>query len=85
MGWQSGPQGSGEGRCEVSAIKITLVHSPDHDWVGLYVDGELKHEGHSINENEMLELLQPVYEFEHESIEAEFEDRLPKRLSQVKR
>lgn len=36
---------------------IQIVNDPDGDWVGLYADGELKFEGHSLNGNQALEAL----------------------------
>ena len=37
--------------------KLHLMHSEDYDWIGLYVDGKLIYEDHSIDERLMLELL----------------------------
>lgn len=34
-----------------------IVHVWEDDWAGLYVDGVLKHEGHSIRDEDWLELL----------------------------
>lgn len=35
----------------------TVVRSKDYDWIGLYHDGVLLHEGHSIQEEDLLRLL----------------------------
>jgi hypothetical protein len=39
--------------------KIRFLRSGGGDWVGLYVDGKLITEGHSISEEEMVRLLLP--------------------------
>lgn len=69
----------------MSAVKITLVSGDDGDWIGMYVDGELKAEGHSLSERRVLEVLKSVYEFEVEGITTKIDDRLPQRLSRVPR
>lgn len=38
--------------------KITRVTCPAGDWVGLYIDGELIEDGHSIPDWKLLEILQ---------------------------
>jgi hypothetical protein len=43
--------------------KITLVASDDGDWIGLYKDGVLEAEGHSLNERQVLEALGIPYEY----------------------
>jgi len=40
-------------------MKIRLLHSGAGDWVGLYIDGELITEGHSIDELSMINMLLP--------------------------
>lgn len=34
-----------------------IIRSEDYDWIALYHDGVLLHQGHSIQEEDMLELL----------------------------
>ena len=34
-----------------------IIRSEDYDWVALYRDGQCLHQGHSIQEEDMLELL----------------------------
>jgi hypothetical protein len=36
-------------------MKVALVHSTDGDWIGLYIDGKLVMEDHSLQESEVLE------------------------------
>lgn len=43
-------------------MKITVVGSPDGDWEGVYVDGRLKFEGHSITWWQMLDALGIEYD-----------------------
>ena len=34
-----------------------IIRSEDYDWIGLYHDGVLLHEGHSIQEEDLLKVL----------------------------
>src|SRR5438132_12484279 len=47
---------------------VTLVNASD--WTGLFVNGALKYEGHSIPEFRMLELLESVGPYKHEEFTA---------------
>lgn len=38
-------------------MSITIIRSEDYDWIGLYKDGKLLYEGHSIQEEDMIGLL----------------------------
>ena len=38
-------------------MKLHIIRSEDYDWIGLYRDGELLHEGHSIQEEDLVKLL----------------------------
>lgn len=38
-------------------MKVTLVHSSDGDWVGMYFDDKLIDQGHSIRVSDVLEHL----------------------------
>jgi hypothetical protein len=43
-------------------MALHIIRSEDYDWIGLYNDeGHLLHEGHSIQEEDMLTLLGKVY------------------------
>ena len=42
--------------------KIRFLRSGAGDWVGLYIDGKLVREGHSISEEEIASLLLPKIE-----------------------
>ena len=41
--------------------KVNLLHSEDHDWVGIYVDGKLVNEGHSFTPEMVLEAIGREY------------------------
>lgn len=38
-------------------VKVDLVHSPDGDWVGLYFEGKLMTQGHSIQEFDVMKIV----------------------------
>lgn len=61
--------------------KITFVYADD--WMGLYIDGELVRENHSLEPDDVLLELGIKYD----DFWAEVEDggRLPKKLKDVKR
>ncbi len=42
--------------------KITIVHTEDHDWTALYIDGKLATEGHEIRAVDILDELHLEYE-----------------------
>jgi hypothetical protein len=43
-------------------MSLHIIRSEDYDWIGLYRDGILLHEGHSIQEEDMLSILGLDYE-----------------------
>lgn len=45
------------------AERLQIVRSEDYDWIGLYRNGKLLHEGHSIQEEELVTLL--GFEYDH--------------------
>lgn len=49
--------------------KVNLLHSEDHDWVGIYVDGKLVDEGHSFTPEMVLEAIG----VKHQSLDIDFE------------
>jgi hypothetical protein len=53
--------------------RINVVSSVSGDWYGLYINGKLVHEGHSISYKDVFEALNLKYEYE----ELDFENRLP--------
>lgn len=38
-------------------MSLHIIRSEDYDWIGLYRDGKLLHEGHSIQEEDLLKIL----------------------------
>lgn len=72
----------------MSAVKVTRVHDEHGEWEGLYVDGTLVDEGHSLDTHDVLTILGKEFEFEVDEVEANGEwmeenGRLPTKLSQV--
>jgi hypothetical protein len=66
-------------------MKITVVGCPSGDWEGLFVNGQLVFEGHSISWWQALDALK----IEYETLEADDEwmmdhGSFPNRLSKVK-
>lgn len=51
-------------------VKVTLVSDEGGDWEGLYVDGELLTENHSLSAWHILSELSQVFGFEFKSYEA---------------
>jgi hypothetical protein len=49
--------------------KVNLLHSEDHDWVGIYVDDKLVEEGHSFTPEMVLEAIG----VKHQSLDIDFE------------
>jgi hypothetical protein len=45
-------------------MKIHIIRSEDYDWIGLYVNDRLVHEGHSIQEEDLVKLL--GFEYTHQ-------------------
>ena len=65
-------------------LKVTIVDTGNY-WMGVYINGKLKWEGHSITEYELLELVGIKADcVEPESDWAEAISNLPKDLSRVK-
>jgi len=67
-------------------MTITVVGNPSGDWEGVYVDGILKFEGHSIQWWQMLKALG----IEYTTFDADDEwlldrGRLPEKLTEVKK
>ena len=63
--------------------KIVIVNGDD--WAGIYIDGKLQYEGHSISPNDILTVLG----IEHKEIECDYDwlaerGSLPENLKQVK-
>lgn len=50
--------------------KIGILYSNSGDWVGLYIDGKLIAEGHSISECDMVKLLLPKCDLKEVSNDA---------------
>lgn len=60
---------------------LTLVDDEGGDWTGLYINGRLVHEGHSISGKQMLEILGiPFDNFEVPYEDMERMGRLPSDL-----
>jgi hypothetical protein len=69
----------------MAAKKIVFVSAPSGDWEGLYIDGKLNFENHSLRAVEVLDALG----IEYREIEADVEwlairGRFPDNLAQVK-
>ena len=60
--------------------KIVLVGGEDGDWEGLYVNGKLKAENHSLSAYDVLKAI----EADFESIAVEIECKLPYNLGELK-
>lgn len=71
-------------------LKVTLTYS-DNDWLGVYFDGQLVYEGHSLRARELLELLEGRGVLDYEDYcfskaeEAYLDDvgNLPEKLSSL--
>lgn len=61
--------------------KIAFVNSNDGDWEGIYVDGVLKREGHSLSPDDVLSVLGIEYDTHY--IDMEDGDRLPAKLKDI--
>jgi hypothetical protein len=60
---------------------IVIVHDNSGDWVGIYVDGKLVREGHSIQEEDVLDAIG----IPNKSVWVDMEDsRLPENLDEIK-
>jgi len=66
---------------------ITVITSEDGDWEALYLDGELKLEGHSLAWEHILDLLGIEYEKTEIGLEAleQMAFSFPKKLTDVAR
>lgn len=60
---------------------ITLVRDEGGDWIGLYIDGKLAMENHSLNENDMLRALGIGYQ--SYEIDMSAGDPLPQKLNEL--
>ncbi len=63
-------------------MMIDLVHAESGDWVGLYIEGLLAHEGHSIEPSHLLRLLKLEYSTRHDW-DGDTYGQLPQRYSEV--
>lgn len=71
---------------KVDGRKLVFVEDPGGDWVGLYVDGKLVTEGHSLNWNQVLSALGvPFDRFECDGEWIADNGTLPTKLGSVKR
>ena len=60
---------------------IVIVHDNSGDWVGIYVDGKLVREDHSIQEEDVLDAIG----IPNKSVWVDMEDsRLPENLDEIK-
>lgn len=53
--------------------KISIVSTTDGDWYGLFVNGKVVFQGHSIPQHEMLDVLSKNQPFESENFEVDSE------------
>ena len=54
-------------------MSLHIIRSPDYDWIALYRDGKLLHQGHSIQEEDLVKLL--GFEYGHtEGTDEQFEE-----------
>lgn len=64
--------------------KITLVHDEYGDWVGVYVDGKLVYENHSIGDTMLLEEIGVDFtHFDVSGIWLEAQLGLPENLEEI--
>jgi hypothetical protein len=61
--------------------EIVFVHGDSGDWEGIYVDGKLLREDHSLDPDDVLSVLGIAYETHW--IDMEDGSRLPKDLSEL--
>jgi hypothetical protein len=52
---------------KINKMNISLLHSGGGDWVGLYIDGILIEEDHNLSEDQILDILAPIFGFSFES------------------
>lgn len=65
------------------ATRFALVRDDEGDWIGLYENGLLVYENHSISERKLLELVGiPCRQIGDVNLE-EFDNHLPPRLDQL--
>jgi hypothetical protein len=70
-------------RLERQHTKYALVSNDEGDWIGLYEDGKLLYEGHSIDESKMLDLLGIKYRHIGEIDCNEFGCRMPATFAEL--
>lgn len=68
-------------------MKVVRV-SNDDDWVGLYIDGEMVDQNHSLRDNDVLEALEErgVIEYESFIVDSDWlydQGYLPEELSEI--
>lgn len=66
---------------------VLLVRADSGEWEGLYIDGKLLAEGHSLNLFDVLEALQPLLSGPRTvgQWEAQIESRLPPTVNELRR
>jgi hypothetical protein len=63
----------------IDGRSVVLVHHEYGDWIGVYVDGVLKGQGHSFSPSMLLDLIG----VDHERREELFEGSLPEQLADI--
>jgi hypothetical protein len=64
-------------------MSVALVYDEGGDWVGVYIDGKLKYESHSITEDQLLDCCGVAYQVRWTNLRALNASRLPADLSAV--
>lgn len=64
-------------------MDVTIIQSTDGDWVGIYVNGELKAEGHSLAEVTLLKAVGIDAKWREVDFEGANLDRCPANLSRL--
>ena len=62
-----------------------VTNYPDGDWMGLYIDRKLVYEGHSMDEQMMLEFLKIPYDVFPLNMEDEGISNFPENFDNLKR
>jgi hypothetical protein len=63
--------------------RITIVRNDEGDWVGVYIDGELKYENHSIRNEELLDIIGIEYDSINDLNLDQYGNHLPQQLSEI--
>lgn len=64
-------------------MRVTLVHDDSGDWMGVYIDGALRYQGHSIEDSKLLELVGVDHTYVTSYISSVGESHLPDALEDV--